>query len=211
MGSGGMVNDNGLTVEFLPIQLIQLCKLPLYKVSSSGVSISGDLHSGKYLRVGGKEMRRSLTLLVVVLMMSVLVVGCGGNNSAGTEPGQATGGSVELGDGKKINYGTAEQGKSLDLPENYPIDVLPLIDDSVISFVNTNDSTQGIGILLLTDRSFEDAIAFYQGVMEQGKITMETQQDDMYLIIGNKDSYSITISITHPEGEKVNVLLDITP
>jgi hypothetical protein len=65
--------------------------------------------------------------------------------------------------------------------------------------------------LLLTDRSFEDAIAFYQGVMEQGKITMETQQDDMYLIIGNKDSYSITISITHPEGEKVNVLLDITP
>jgi hypothetical protein len=47
--------------------------------------------------------------------------------------------------------------------------------------------------------------------MEQGKITMETQQDDMYLIIGNKDSYSITISITHPEGEKVNVLLDITP
>lgn len=156
-------------------------------------------------------MRRSLTLLVVVLMMSVLIVGCGGNNGAGTEPGQATGGSVELGDGKEINYGTAEQGKSLDLPENYPIDVLPLIDDSVISFVNTNDSTQGIGILLVTDRSFEDAIAFYQGVMEQGKITMETQQDDMYLIIGNKDSYSITISITHPEGEKVNVLLDITP
>lgn len=96
-------------------------------------------------------------------------------------------------------------------PRQFKKGNLVSFDPGACCFVNTNDSTQGIGILLLTDRSFEDAIAFYQGVMEQGKITMETQQDDMYLIIGNKDSYSITISITHPEGEKVNVLLDITP
>lgn len=157
-------------------------------------------------------MRRSIVLFVVILLMSVVIVGCGSNNNAGTGPaGPATGGSIDLGDGKEINYGTAKQGKSLDLPENYPVDVLPLIDDSVINFVNTNDSTQGIGILLLTDKSFDEAAAFYQEVMADGKISMQTSQENMCIIVGGKDSYSISISITHQPGEKVNVLLDVTP
>lgn len=156
-------------------------------------------------------MRRNIALLIMVLMMSVVVIGCGdGNDKVNLNKVTPTGGTIELGD-SKINYGTAKPGQNLSLPDEFPVDVLPLLDDARINFVNTNDANQAIGITFLTDQSFDEAVEFYQKVMQDGKVTMESKQDNSYILIGSKGSYAVSISITYQTGEKVFVLLDVTP
>lgn len=156
-------------------------------------------------------MRRNIALLIMVLMMSVVVIGCGdGNDKGNIDKVTPTGGTIELGD-SKINYGTAKPGQNLSLPDEFPVDVLPLLDDARINFVNTNDANQAIGITFLTDKSFDEAVEFYQKVMQDGKVTMESKQDNSYILIGSKGSYAVSISITYQTGEKVFVLLDVTP
>ena len=143
--------------------------------------------------------------------MSVVVIGCGdGNDKGNLAKVTPTGGTIELGD-SKINYGTAKPGQNLSLPDEFPVDVLPLLDDARINFVNTNDANQAIGITFLTDKSFDEAVEFYQKVMQDGKVTMESKQDNSYILIGSKGSYAVSISITYQTGEKVFVLLDVTP
>ncbi len=161
----------------------------------------------KYL--GRYNMKRIIALFIIVLMMSVAIGGCGGGKD--NDIGPATGGSIDLGDGKKINYGTAQPGKNLSLPDEFPVDILPLMDDARIDFINTNDANQAIGITYQTDKSFDEVIAFYQEVMQDGKVSMQSSQDDSYIIIGSKGSYAVTISITNQNGKQVFVLLDVTP
>jgi hypothetical protein len=91
------------------------------------------------------------------------------------------------------------------------VDVLPLLDDAEINFVNTNDANNAIGVTFATAKSLDQAVAFYKEVMADGEINMETEQDNMYMVAGAKGSYSVVISITHQAGHKVNILLDATP
>ncbi len=156
-------------------------------------------------------MKRNIALLIMVLMMSVVAIGCGGSNDKGNiGKVTPTGGTIELGD-SKINYGTAKPGQNLSLPDEFPADVLPLMDDACINFINTNDSNQAIGITFSTDKSFDEAVAFYQEVMQDGRISMESKHDNGYVLVGGKGSYAVSISITSQPGEKVFVLLDVTP
>ena len=99
----------------------------------------------------------------------------------------------------------------MSLPDEFPVDILPLMDDARIDFINTNDANQAIGITYQTDKSFDEVIAFYQEVMQDGKVSMQSSQDDSYIIIGSKGSYAVTISITNQNGKQVFVLLDVTP
>lgn len=156
-------------------------------------------------------MRRLVVYLLVIFMMSIVVTGCGGGGDKVGGNNSSTGGTIKLDDGKEINYGTAKQGKSLELPADYPVDVLPLLDDAVISFVNTNDSTKGIGVYYETGKSFDEAVAFYEEVMTNADTNMQTNSEGMYMLIGSKDSRSITITISQQPDANVGVLLDTTP
>lgn len=156
-------------------------------------------------------MKRVSVFLVIVFMMSIVVTGCGGGTSDKIGASNPGSGKVKLGDGKEINYGTAKQGKSLPLPANYPVEVLPLLDDAVITFVNTNDSTKGVGVYYETNQSLDETVGFYEKVMESGQITTQANEGNMLMMIGSKDSYSVTINIVHQPKAKVSVLLDITP
>lgn len=158
-------------------------------------------------------MKRIVPILLMVLLTSTALIGCGGDKGKENIAvnGPATGGTIDLGDGQVIDFGTAKQGESLTLPEKFPVDVLPLLDDAEINFVNVNESNQGIGITFLTDKSFDEAVVFYKEVMEDGKIDMQTSEDNVYMMMGSKASYSIVISITYQPGQKVAILLDATP
>lgn len=156
-------------------------------------------------------MKRLVVFLLVAFTMSIVFTGCGGGDEKNNDNNLGQSGKVKLEDGKEINYGTAKQGKSLELPADYPVDVLPLLDDAVISFVNTNDSTKGIGVYYDTDKSFDEAVAFYEEVMASGEINIRNSTPEGLMLIGTKDTYSITINIYQQPGAKLGVLLDITP
>lgn len=97
-------------------------------------------------------MKKLTVLIVIVLMMSAVVSGCGGGkDNENTDP--VTGGNIDLGGGNKVNYGTAKPGKNLSLPDEFPADILPLMDDARIDLINTNDANKAIGITFQTDKS----------------------------------------------------------
>lgn len=165
--------------------------------------------------------RRSKLLVYILIVAFVLLIflvltGCGGKepgNVGGNAPvtGPVTQGEIELEDGKKINFGTGKSGENMELPADFPVDVLPLLDDAQIYHVNTNDSNKAIGITFLSEKSLAEAVAFYQEVMKDGKINMENENEDMYMAMGSKDGYAVTISMTKTPDKKSNILLDVTP
>lgn len=158
-------------------------------------------------------MKKIAAILLFALIMSLVLIGCGGGEDQATKDtgSPATEGTVKLEDGSKVNYGTAKPGTSLSLPDAFPKDIVPLLDDAEINFVNTNDANKAIGVTFSTDKSLDEAIAFYQKVMADGKVNVENKGEGTYFIVGSKDSYAVTISMTYKPGEKMNVLLDVTP
>lgn len=161
-------------------------------------------------------MKRIIITLVIILTISFALTGCGGKESTKIDDnspvtGPVTEGTIELEDGKEINFGTGKSGESMDLPEDFPVDILPLLDDAKINFVNVNDSNKGIGVTFLTDTSFDEVVIFYKEVMKDGKINMETEEENLYMVAGTKGSYSVIISATYQPGVGLAVLLDATP
>lgn len=163
-------------------------------------------------------MKKTIASVIFILLISLALVGCGGGSKGPTKIGEnapitgpVTEGEIEYEDGTKVNFGTAKSGEGMELPADFPVDVLPLLDDAEINFVNINDANNGIGITFVTAKSFDQAVAFYKEVMTDGQINMETQQDNMYMVAGAKGAYSVIITITHQAGHKVNILLDATP
>lgn len=164
------------------------------------------------------SVKRINTALIIALIISLALTGCGGGSKDTTKIGgnspitsPVTEGKIELEGGGEINFGTGKGGENMELPADFPVDVVPLLEDAKINFVNTNDANNAIGITFLTDKHFDEAVSFYQEVMAAGEINMENKGDSSYLVMGAKGDYVVTISITKTPDNKSNVLLDVTP
>jgi hypothetical protein len=98
----------------------------------------------------------------------------------------------------------------LSLPDGYPKDVIPLLDDANI--VNVNDArdtaSKAIGIGYTTKKGLEDAVEFYEDVMKDGTIDMKNKADDNFIILGSKGDYVVTISGALTNGT-VTIFLDV--
>lgn len=157
------------------------------------------------------------TVLIMALIISLTLTGCGGGDketvdTGGNAPvtGTVTQGKVEPGDGSKINPGTGKSNQSMELPAEFPTDVLPVLDDAQIDHVMKNETNKSINITFTTGKSLEEATAFYKEVMNSGKVTLENGGADNYAIGGSKGDYAVAISIVVVQG-KTYVQLDATP
>ena len=171
-------------------------------------------------------MKKIVSIILIILFTSFMVAGCGPGSKAENVSNQNTGtdssdSSTEISSGIKeieeksgteINVSIGQMGNSMSLPEGYPKDVIPLLDDANI--VNVNDAgdtvSKAIGIGYITKKSLEDAIMFYQDVMKDGAIDMENKADDNFMIFGSKDDYVVTI-VGALTNDTVTIMLDVAP
>jgi len=161
-------------------------------------------------------MKRKSIFLMVVIVISLALIGCGGKDKEPAKTGgsapvsdTATQVKVELGN-SEINLGTGKSGKNMELAAEFPADILPLIDDAQIDHIMKNDANKAININYNTGKSLEEAAAFYKEVMKDGRDTQEISGDDSHLIMGVKGDYVVTISIVDPNGETI-VNIDARP
>jgi len=118
---------------------------------------------------------------------------------------------LEEDDGPYIRVDLGEIGENLSLPDSFPKDVLPLPEDANIVNVNEGSDNKGIGIIFKTGKSFDEAITYCQDIMKDGTIFAEDKKDDSYFLMGNKDKYSIMISVSKYNGEEISILFSVTP
>lgn len=171
-------------------------------------------------------MKKIISVILIILLMGIMFAGCGSagkdkdGNSQDAEikssdssvetPTEAK--EVEEKSGTEINVSMGQADNNMSLPDGYPKDVIPLLEDANI--VNVNDArdtiSKAIGIGYMTNKSLEDTITFYQEVMKDGTIDMENKTDDTFIIMGRKGDYVVTISgaITN---DTVAIMLDVAP
>jgi hypothetical protein len=162
-------------------------------------------------------MKKISTLLIMVLMIFLAFTGCSDGDkkpaeTGGSAPvtGTATQGKVELGDGSEINYGNSQSGNNMEIPEEFPKDILPVLSDAKINHIIKNDANKGVSITFNTGNSLRDAVAFYKEVMKDGSDIQEIGGEDSHIIMGVKGDYSVAISIISSDGDSY-VQIDATP
>ena len=161
-------------------------------------------------------MKRKSIFLMVVIVISLALIGCGGKDKEPAKTGgsapvsdTATQVKVELGN-SEINLGTGKSGKNMELAAEFPADILPLIDDAQIDHIMKNDANKAININYNTGKSLEEAAAFYKEVMKDGSDIQEIGGEDSHIIMGVKGDYSVAISIISSDGDSY-VQIDATP
>lgn len=179
----------------------------------------------------GKEtdFMRKRIFLFIILILALIFASCSNNSSQGPKENLASDTSIENSadnstgevleeendveeetDGPSVSVSLGETGENLSLPNRYPKDVIPLLDDANIINVNDNDDAKALGIIFKTDKSFEEAIEFYNETMKEGTITVQTEKDDSYFIMGAKGDLGVIITISKYEGDKISILINIT-
>lgn len=144
---------------------------------------------------------------MVLLIISIAITGCGGNDKNTVK----TDGSTATKDTAMQEKESPENGKTgMDLPEDFPKDIIPVLDDARIDHIIRNDVNKAININYNTDKSKEEAIEFYKEVMKDGKSTQEMDSDDSYIIFGVKGNYAVSITILAPQGDTI-VNIDTRP
>lgn len=145
-------------------------------------------------------MKRKSMLMLVLLVVSLALSGCGGGNkepanTAGNNPPPTTPGKVEAG-------GTAPepQGKGIEVPKEFPTDLIPFLGDAKVDNVIKNSGNKAINVNYTTGSSLKDAWAFYQTVMKDGKGVQEAITDAAHIMFGSLGNYSVTITIMHHDG-----------
>lgn len=171
---------------------------------------------------------RKRIFLFIILILALIFASCSNNSSQGPKENLASDTSIENSadnstgevleendveeetDGPSVSVSLGETGENLSLPNRYPKDVIPLLDDANIINVNDNDDAKALGIIFKTDKSFEEAIEFYNETMKEGTITVQTEKDDSYFIMGAKGDLGVIITISKYEGDKISILINIT-
>ncbi len=160
-------------------------------------------------------MKKLLVILFVAIMM-VSITACGPTIKIGDSEVSLKDGEVEI----KTEEGTAsvKEGelsfedkdgnevfeaneKGVGLPDGYPENMVPIIDDSMIIMASNQD--QEYWLTAITKKDLKDTAEFYKDVMSDAEDLSTVTAEGMNMITGYKDNFYITISLT-PSDENEN-------
>ncbi|NCC75035.1 MAG: hypothetical protein EOM08_01215 [Clostridia bacterium] len=88
--------------------------------------------------------------------------------------------------------------QSVDLPDGYPSDILPVYPDSFVESVVSMD--KGFTIIAHSKDDPEKLTAFYQDIMADGTITAESTVDQAYTVFGTLGKYTVQLTVA-PEQD----------
>lgn len=152
--------------------------------------------------------------LIGILLLSFLIIllpACGSSEEEMEESNEETSEvSVEedsdeikiTGEGSE-SVVTKDMDKSVDLPEGYPEEVIPLYDDLFLVTAMKRDDGS-FAISGGSEDSIESVGNFYEEVLTDAKVMMKDFSVDAYSNMGEFEGHTYTINISEPEGELVD-------
>ena len=150
-------------------------------------------------------MKKWTVLILLLLVFTLLLVGCGKETTVVTDDG-TTVTTTDEGDGDVTavvtddENGTAtyQAGDDLQLPDSWPESDMPLYPGSeiVYSMEYQADGQNSLAVVIGTDDSMDDISAYYEDVMADATNTSSVQINGVYMLNGEKNgmTYSIVTS-----------------
>jgi len=174
-------------------------------------TLSSNICSPLIVLKKGANMKRLIGILVIIFIIALLPA-CGGSSeeeAVGTNNDQEEV-SIEqdsdemtiTGEGSETTV-TKDLNKSVELPEGYPEDVIPIYDDLfLITAMKRDDGS--FAVSGGSKDSIQNVGDFYENVLEDAKVVMKDFVEDAYSNIGEFKGYTYTITISESEGEMVD-------
>lgn len=156
-------------------------------------------------------MKRIIGIFIVIIIIGLLVA-CGASSEQedATPVDDNEEVSIEqdsdemkiTGEGSETTV-TKDLDKSVELPEGYPEDIIPLYDDLfLITAMKRDDGSYAVS------GGSKDSIQvvgeFYDEILEDAKVMMKDFTNDSYSNIGELRGHTYTINISEPEGDLVD-------
>ncbi|MGR6835183.1 hypothetical protein [Syntrophomonas erecta] len=110
-----------------------------------------------------------------------------------------------------INVSLGKVGNQLSLLEAYPKDEIPLLDDANIINVNDTGTNKSISIVFKTDKSMDEAIAFYKDLFAKGTINMQAEVDNGYLIDATTNNYEAVVTFSLTNEKENSIMINVVP
>ncbi|MBN2797437.1 MAG: hypothetical protein JXR88_18660 [Clostridia bacterium] len=143
--------------------------------------------------------------ILILLVSLVFLVGCGDKN-------ENTVNTVKNNADMNVNINVSDNGKtttvttgdtttsvsnkdSVDLPENYPVDVLPVYPGSFVMGASENADGSFV-VMAMTNDSYEEIKNFYKEHLKASVKTMTSDSEENFLDTGTYMGYSYTVSIS---------------
>lgn len=101
--------------------------------------------------------------------------------------------------GESVDMDISTDDKSVELPADYPSDVLPVYPDSYVESVVSMD--KGFTIIAHSKDDPEKLVEFYKDIMADGQITAESTIDQAYTVFGTLGKYTVQLTVA-PEEER---------
>ncbi|MEA1974507.1 MAG: hypothetical protein U9N10_02980, partial [Bacillota bacterium] len=162
-------------------------------------------------------MKRIITIFFVILLIGVVFTACGKDEKIEEDVDidvKSSGNEMTIKDDNTETNVALNLNKSVDLPDEYPKDVLPIYKDLFIVAGSKNAD----GSFLVTGLSNDviaDVAEFYDSIFEDGNIIMHMFDGEEYSVMGELEAYSCTVLLAdETEGDtefKTSVSIVLVP
>lgn len=131
-------------------------------------------------------MRKSLGVILLILLVFGSITGCGGTKSQKN-------GDVNL------EYSTNLK-KSVELPDSYPKNKFPIYQDAVVSAVQQDG--KNLTVVCFSKDKPTGVTNFYKDLLKSAQVLTTTQNDNEFMTMGVKDGYTYTVTVGENDGEE---------
>ena len=143
-----------------------------------------------------------ISAIVVILLMSLVMAGCGGDTK-----------TINTGDGGGIKY-SENVKKSVDIPAAYPIKEFPIYKEkeSFISAIQQNDKS--FIVSCFAKDKMDDVVKYYEEALKDGQVINTTKDKNGLVTLGIKSTYTYTVIVAESkdfEGYPTSITINILP
>lgn len=148
-------------------------------------------------------MNKKISLLLIVVLIIGTLAACGGDKTE----------TIESEDGEtEVTY-TEDMKDSVDIPDEYPEDILPVYKGSFISAASKNSNGEYVIIAFSKDDSSE-VKNYYEDILKDTDVIMEQTSEGQYMKMGTKEGITYTVTIAtfdEIEDYETNINLVVMP
>lgn len=153
---------------------------------------------------------KKVILIVVLILGIALIAGCGGDKTINTDKGSVSVNEeknkveVKNDDGSSAQLNVSNNGDSVALPDDYPKDIVPIMDGARITAANRfEDATKkaGFQVVFFSDKDPKEVKNFYDDTLKDLTDSNKMDLNGTYSIGGKKSGHNIGVVITTEENE----------
>jgi|GEM_PF-6381718 len=96
----------------------------------------------------------------------------------------------------KIDYKVSDSTrKSIDVPVDYPSDILPVYKNGVVFAVSKQQ--KGYSLVILSNDDVNTIEDYYKSLIKNANIISDVEEEDLYETMGSRDGYTFYITVTN--------------